>query len=204
MAEKGLMKKITFVSHNRGKVKLFTGCARAAGFEAVHVELPLIEPQADSVEAVAQAKAKQAFDANVAPLVVEDSGFYIDALSGFPGPYTKYVLATIGVAGLLRLIGSLPSRACRFVSALVYVGADGSMQTFTDDQTLGSVAMEHDSTPTQDAWSDLWGIFIPAGASRPVSALSPAERDALWAQWQTHSVYAQFARWISHQAGPGR
>ena len=35
------------------------------------------------------------------PVVVEDSGFVIDALNGFPGPYIKYALATIG-AGSYR------------------------------------------------------------------------------------------------------
>ena len=67
---------------------------------------------------------------------------------------------------------------------------------------MGTLALQVDNTRSTDAWSTLWGIFIPEGASAPVSALPPAERDGLWARWQAHSVYAQFARWLSQREGP--
>ncbi len=190
------MATIHFVSGNRGKARVFEDCVAAAGFTAEHVELSLVEPQADTVEAVALAKAQQAFARLRAPLVVEDSGFCVDALSGFPGPYTKYVLETIGVAGLLRLAAPLSSRSCRFVAALVHVDGDGAMHTFLDDRGTGVLALEADDTPCPGAWSALWSVFIPAGTTRPMVALSSAERDALWTRWHSHSVYAQLARWL--------
>ena len=196
------MAKIHFVSGNRGKARVFADCVAAAGFTAEQVELPLVEPQADTVEAVALAKAQQAYAQLRAPLVVEDSGFCIDALSGFPGSYTKYVLATIGVAGLLRLAGPLSSRSCRFVAALVHVDGDGVTHSFCDDRGAGLLALAADDTPCPDAWSALWSVFIPAGSTRPLTALSAADRDALWTQWHAHSVYAQFARWLERRGRP--
>ena len=47
----------------------------------------------------------------------------------------------------------------------------------------------------------MWSIFIPEGGSKPLSAMSPAERDELFARWQPHSVYAQFARWLAERDG---
>jgi inosine triphosphate pyrophosphatase/XTP/dITP diphosphohydrolase len=188
---------IKFVSSNRGKARVFADCVAAAGFTAEHVELALVEPQADTVEAVALAKAQQAFARLRAPLVVEDSGFCIDALAGFPGPYTKYVLGTVGVAGLLRLAGPLASRTCRFVGALVHVDGEGATHTFLDDRGAGLLAPEIDDTPCAGAWSALWSVFIPEGASRAIVALSSAEREALWTRWHAHSVYAQLARWLA-------
>ena len=35
---------------------------------------------------------------------LEDTGLYVPALHGFPGPYSSYVNATIGYAGLQRLV----------------------------------------------------------------------------------------------------
>ena len=67
------MATIHFVSGNRGKARVFVDCVAAAGFTAEHVELSLVEPQADTVEAVALAKAQQAFARLRAPLVVEGS-----------------------------------------------------------------------------------------------------------------------------------
>lgn len=197
------MKKIRFVSTNRGKAKVLAECAAAAGFELERLELPIIEPQGSTLEAVALDKARQAFAMLEEPLVVEDSGLCVDALAGFPGPVTKYMLETIGVAGLLRLASALPSRTCRFIGALVYMDEDGTPHTFIDKQAVGTLALEADGTRCSEAWSALWGVFIPEGASKPLSALSPTERDAMWARWQAHSVYAQFARWLPESAsGP--
>ena len=193
------MKKIRFVTGNRGKAKVLSEQLAAIGLEVERVDLPLVEPQASSVEAVALAKGQQAFSAIGGPLVVEDGGFCVDALRGFPGPYTKYVIETIGAEGLLRLAAPMPDRSCRFVSALVYMDAAGAAKVFTDDRGVGTLARESDATPCDDAWSDLWRVFIPAGASRPLSALPAAEREALWALWRSHSAYTQLAAWLSHQ-----
>lgn len=193
------MKKIKFVSTNRGKAKVLEQCLAAVGHEVERIEMPIIEPQGSTLEAVALDKARQAFAMLEEPCVVEDSGLSVDALAGFPGPVTKYMLETIGVAGLLRLSAALPSRTCRFIGALVYMDADGVPHTFIDTQAVGTLALEADGTRGTEAWSALWSIFIPEGASAPISALPPSERDGLWARWQSHSVYAQFARWLSQQ-----
>jgi inosine triphosphate pyrophosphatase/XTP/dITP diphosphohydrolase len=124
-------------------------------------------------------------------------GFCVDALAGFPGPYTKYVLTTLGVAGLLRLIDPLAARSYRFVAALVHVDGEGVAHTFLDDRAAGQLALEADGTPCAGAWSALWSVFIPEGATRPLVALSTTEREALWTVCRAHSVYAQFVRWLS-------
>jgi non-canonical purine NTP pyrophosphatase (RdgB/HAM1 family) len=193
------VKKITFVSTNRGKAKVLEQCLAAVGYGLERLELPIIEPQGSNLEAVALDKARQAAAYFEEPLVVEDSGLSVDVLAGFPGPVTKYMLETIGVAGLLRLVQGQQPRTCRFVGALVYMDRDGVPHTFTDKQALGTLALEADSTRNTDAWSALWSVFIPEGASVPITALPPAERDALWARWQSQSVYAQFARWLTEQ-----
>ncbi len=193
------MEKIKFVSSNRAKAKVLTQCAAAVGFEIERIDLPLIEPQASTLEAVAMDKARQAFAMLKEPLVVEDSGFCVDGLASFPGPCTKYMLETVGVAGLLRLAHGLPSRTCRFAGALIYVDAEGSAHTFLDKQGVGTLALEADGVRSLDAWSALWSVFIPEGASKTVSALSQDERDALFARWQAHSVYAQFAQWMAQR-----
>ncbi|REG26179.1 non-canonical purine NTP pyrophosphatase (RdgB/HAM1 family) [Archangium gephyra] len=195
------MKKITFVSTNRGKAKVLEKCLAAVGYELERLELPIIEPQGSTLEAVALDKARQAFAYFEEPLVVEDSGLCVDSLAGFPGPVTKYMLETIGVAGLLRLAHGQEPRTCRFVGAMVYVDEDGTPHTFVDRQAVGSLALEADSTRAPDAWSSVWNVFIPEGGTSPLSALSPSERDAVFGRWQHQSVYAQFARWLVERDG---
>lgn len=196
------MRKITFVSTNRGKAKVLAECVAAVGYELERLELPIIEPQGSTLEAVALDKARQAFAYFEEPLVVEDSGLCVDALAGFPGPVTKYMLETIGVPGLLRLALGQQPRTCRFVGALVYVDEDGTPHTFSDRQAVGTLALEPDTARSAEAWSAMWNVVIPEGATQPISALPPAERNAVFARWQSHSVYAQFARWLARREAP--
>ena len=184
---------IHFVTSNAKKIAMLqTHGAAAMGLTIHQAELDIIEPQATSVTDVAICKAEQAYKLIQQPLIVEDSGFYIDGLDGFPGPYVKYALKTIGVQGLLDLAAGLEERVCRFVSVLVYVDQDGAVHTFVDDTKQGILAEQIDTTPCEEAWSDLWYVFIPDGASVPLSALNQAQKAALWRQWQTVSVYRDF------------
>lgn len=187
---------INFVSSNPNKIEAFRAHARAFGFDVHIINLNIIEPQADSTITVAESKAWQAHAVLNAPVTVEDSGFGVDALSGFPGPYSKYALATIGAAGLLKLAADLQDdeRVCHFVSALAYTDGDFAM-TFTAYGS-GRLARTIDQTPCEEAWSDLWRIIIPDGYDKPLSGLSTQDRGAIWMDWAKESVYAQFAQWM--------
>ncbi len=115
---------ITVVTGNKNKA------AEVAAFfagisEVTHVAFNCIEPQADSVEEIAHAKAEQAYAALGVPLIVDDTGLFIDALSGFPGPYAAYVQDTIGNTGVLRLMTDIADRRAHFATAVGYADACG-------------------------------------------------------------------------------
>lgn len=190
------MRQVTLVTTNRDKVRTITAHLARLEIDVRHLNASLIEPQADTIAEVAHTKAREAFRLAGAPVLVDDSGFCIDDLDGFPGPYTKYALSTIGVDGLLSLTRGLPSPRCRFVNALVYIDATGESHAFIDDEGAGWLARKADLTPCPEAWSELWHIFIPDGYDRPLSALAAEERADLWALWAANSVYARFGRWI--------
>lgn len=115
---------ITVVTGNKNKA------AEVAAFfsgitEVTHVAFDCIEPQADSVEEIARAKAEQAYAALGVPLIVDDTGLFIDALSGFPGPFAAYVQDTIGNTGVLRLMDGREMRSAHFATAVAYADANG-------------------------------------------------------------------------------
>ncbi|CAK9010283.1 dITP/XTP pyrophosphatase (Non-canonical purine NTP pyrophosphatase) (Non-standard purine NTP pyrophosphatase) (Nucleoside-triphosphate diphosphatase) (Nucleoside-triphosphate pyrophosphatase) (NTPase) [Durusdinium trenchii] len=98
--------------------------------EKCAAELP--ELQADSFAEICRAKAQEAFHQLGANVVVQDSGFVIEALNGFPGPYTKYVLATIGVSGLLKLMEGQSNRRCGFMACVGFADASGQVHVFEE------------------------------------------------------------------------
>lgn len=93
--------------------------------EVEHVPLDCPEFRDDQVGPIAREKARFAYGALARPLIVDDTGFFVGALNGFPGPYAAYVLSTIGNAGLLRLLEGAADRSASFVTAVAYADADG-------------------------------------------------------------------------------
>ncbi|MBN2733794.1 MAG: RdgB/HAM1 family non-canonical purine NTP pyrophosphatase [Methanomicrobiaceae archaeon] len=118
------MLQITVVTGNANKVRevasFFTGLA-----EVGHVKTDLPEIKSDDVGIIARAKAEAAFVLLKRPLIVDDTGFYIRALNGFPGAYAAYVLDTIGMEGILRLMEGETDRDSYFETAIAYADEEG-------------------------------------------------------------------------------
>ena len=92
------------VTSNEGKAKevaAFFG----GSVEVAHVALAIPEHHSDDVGEIARGKAQYAYERLKTPILVDDTGLFIDALSGFPGPYAAYALHSIGNAGILEADG---------------------------------------------------------------------------------------------------
>ena len=78
------------------------------------------ENQDDNIENIAKASALDAAKRSHLPVIVEDAGLFIDALNGFPGPYSNYVYRTIGKESMLKLLQNYEDRTARFRSVVVF------------------------------------------------------------------------------------
>ena len=196
-------RKITVVTGNSGKAASFRRYLEPLGFDIALENLGMVEPQLDKIEDIALDKARQAHKILQKPLLVEDTGFYIDALNDFPGPYNKYVIEKIGVNGYLSLMAEEKNRECKFFSALVYIDEHGAEHIFTKE-VAGKLAEKPDDKPLrQDAKSELWKIFIPAGQEKTLNEIEGEERKALFEAWENNSVAVLFAKWIG-QSQPSK
>jgi XTP/dITP diphosphohydrolase len=93
--------------------------------EVAHVSLEIPEYRSDDVGEIARGKAAYAYGRLKIPLVVDDTGLFIDALKGFPGPYAAYVLNAVGNAGILKLMAGVPDRNARFTTAIAFADEGG-------------------------------------------------------------------------------
>lgn len=73
------------------------------------------EMQADTLEEVV-ARALESIRHEC--VFIEDSGLFVDALRGFPGVYSSYVLKTLGNVGILRLMEGAKHRDADFRSVV--------------------------------------------------------------------------------------
>jgi len=192
------MQEITFATSNKGKVASMQRELERAGVKATIVQVPLelIEPQADTATEVAQAKARQAYAQLKRPVLVDDSSFHIAALGGFPGPYIKYMLSTIGIEGIMEFMDGRTDRSAYFLSSLVYIDEQGKEHVFSDSPYRGQITETIDEHDAEAAWSDLFKIFIPAGSDKTLARMTPDDH----AKVNQHQVnaYEEFCLWVKN------
>jgi XTP/dITP diphosphohydrolase len=98
--------------------------------EVTHIALEMPEHRSDDVGEIAKGKAQYAYDRLHTPLIVDDTGFSIDALNGFPGPYAAYILHTIGNSGILKMMEGVSNRDAQFMTAIAFADESG-IRVFT-------------------------------------------------------------------------
>ena len=187
------MGKIVFASTSEGKFKEIFLYLKNFDIEIEFVRFDTVEIQSNKLEEIALEKSKEAFEKIGRPLIVEDTGLFIDLLKGFPGPFSSYVLETIGNQGILDLLLNRKKRFALFKSVIVYRDNNNNM-TFSGD-TRGTIS-DH---ITEGGWG-YDPIFIPEGSSITYAQLGIENKMAIshrtralnnFAKWYCGNYFAQ-------------
>ena len=192
------MQKITFVTSNKGKVATAHQYLAELNIELKTYMHELIEPQADDIDEIAKSKVIQAYELVNHPCIAQDSGFYVEALNGFPKAYTKFALDTIGIKGILKLMEGVENRACMFKECLAYY--DGTSLEYFYSFYEGRLSEKALGTDNPEKWSDLWYLFIPDHSidGRTLAQLSPDETRER--RRSINPSIKQFANWYKNKA----
>jgi len=175
-----------------GKWAEFRELLSAYGIEASLIRAELREIQSSDVAEIARVSVEEALDRFGDDVIVEDAGLYIDALHGFPGPYSSYVYKTIGLSGVLKLMEGKTARSASFVSALAYASRLRGILVFKG-VCRGEIA--HEQRGTGGFGFD--PIFIPEeGDGRTFAEISLEEKNRISHRYKSTR---EFASWyISH------
>ena len=110
-----------FVTENVGKYSEAMQLASQHGVRLAHLNLAKHEIQDDNLSKIASCAALEAVrESGKSHVVAEDSGFFVEALQGFPGPYSSYVYSKLGLEGILKLMRNTTGRGAYFCAALAY------------------------------------------------------------------------------------
>ena len=193
-----MIMEIDFITSNKGKIAALKRSFLNAGrfdIKVNQVQADIVEPQLNNIADVSKYKAMEAFKILKKPILVEDGGLVIEALNGFPGPYTKYVLSTIGIDGILKLMNGENNRAAKFVSFATFVGNDGTVCQFERFGDNFEIAYERKNVHP-DAWSDLWQVMYMKDYGKMLCEFSKQELSDFTERSQTSGSLQQFAKWF--------
>jgi len=181
--------RLLFVTGNPGKAREVAHVLGEYGVALEIVAADLPERRGDRVEEIARDKAFAASQEVGRPLIVEDTGLFLEAYPDFPGPMSRWVVQRIGIAGLMRLLEGR-SREAHFRSALAYLEPGGRPQVFT-----GVVAGALREVPAADAEKSLPydPVFAPTeGDGRVYSEMELDEKLALSSRGRAARAFAEW------------
>lgn len=96
------MEEIVFVTHNKGKIESAKKALKNVNFKVFEYDLE--EPRSDDIKYISKIKVEEAYKIVNKPCISMDSGFFIEALNGFPRAFVNHTLETIGIKGILKLM----------------------------------------------------------------------------------------------------
>jgi XTP/dITP diphosphohydrolase len=141
---------LRFVTTNEGKVRE----AREYLDGVSQFDYDYTEIQSDDLGAIAARGAREAHRACGDPVIVDDAGLFVDALDGFPGPYSSFVEDTLGVERVWEIAEREETRRASFRTVIAY--CDGEEFAATpepvDRERRGQdLAADERATATTDA-----------------------------------------------------
>lgn len=152
--------------------------------------IPYPELQADTLEEVAAFGIEYCYQKVKAPCFIEDSGLFVDALSGFPGVYSKYVFTTIGWKGILTLLAETENRKATFKSVIAY--RDERETRLFSGEATGTITR-------QDRGEKGFGfdpIFSPEGESRTFAQMDPEEKNVYSHRGKAFATFLKYAEQV--------
>jgi non-canonical purine NTP pyrophosphatase (RdgB/HAM1 family) len=164
------MKEIYFATGNPGKLRELQDMLPVP----VHqIELDLSEVQALAIEAVVEAKAREAYRQTSRPVLVEDTGLHFEAWGGLPGALVKWFLKTVGNEGICRMMQSWDNRSA--VARTILGFFDGEIFHSSTGETVGHIV----ETPRGDSGFGWDPIFQPEGWTKTFAEMTDDEKDTV-------------------------
>lgn len=181
-------KTVWFLTENDNKFQEATSILAHFGLRIQRLNLAKTELQDPRPENIARFALISALRVHRKPILVEDSGLFIEALDGFPGPYSSFVYYTIGLQGILDLMRRYRIRKAYFQSTVAFGSPSIKPRLFTGKvrgrvsrRILGKTGFGYDP------------IFKPEGSSMTFGQTSQSFKNT-----KSHRARAfqSFARWF--------
>ena len=185
------MEKLIYLTTNPNKVNEaneFFSKKYGFNIEIVNPNFEILEIQASTCKEVAAFSAEYAANKLKTAVLKSDTGLYIDALGGLPGPYNHYFDKQIGTEKFLELLKNEKNRKARIEHCFAFCKPGNKAIVFSGGGT-GTIAYE--ARGKRGRWHDKF--FIPDGETRTLSELRDIDYEKEASYWG--DAKDQFAKW---------
>ena len=186
------MKKLIYLTSNPHKVEeanVFFKGKYGFELEIIDPDFEIIEIQAKNCEEVVKFSVKYAAEKLNCAVLKSDSGLYVEALGGLPGPYNAYFDKQIGVDKFMELFKNETDRRARIEHCFGYCEPGQEPIVFCGGGT-GIIAFE--PRGERGRWHDKF--YIPDGETKTLSELREENHEYEASFWGT--AKDDFAKWF--------
>ncbi|MBR3264029.1 non-canonical purine NTP pyrophosphatase [Candidatus Saccharibacteria bacterium] len=187
--------KITYLTTNKFKLReaeLILRDKYGIDIEAMNPDFEIYEIQAKTCAEVAGFSARYAADKLGKPCLKSDTGMYVEALGGLPGPYNAYFDKQIGTEKFLKMLADETNRKASIEHCFAYCEPGGEPVIFTGGST-GTIS--HELRGNDGRWHDFF--YIPDGETRTLAEIGD-EDPALKASYYGNAI-DDLAEWLKER-----
>jgi len=171
---------IYFITSNQRKFTSLQKLLQPLGIDLQQLDYDFDEGRGLDIQTIAKSKLSQA--KKVFPnkrLIVDDRGFFIPALKGFPGPFVKLLLDSFSYPGIIKLMQGETDRRAIFSFAVGYFDGEKDHIFVADEEGF---IIDEPRGDNLHGWTELLYIYgHPRFPGRSLAELNNEE----WQEYLT-------------------
>ena len=165
---------IHFITSNQRKFTSLQKFLQPLGIDLQQLDYDFDEGRGLDIQTIAKSKlsqAKKAFPNK--HLIVDDRGFFIPALKGFPGPFVKLLLDSFSYPGIIKLMQGETDRRAIFSFAVGYFDGEKDHIFVADEEGF---IIDEPRGDNLHGWTELLYIYgHPSFPGRSLAELNDEE-----------------------------
>ena len=165
---------IHFITSNQRKFTSLQKLLHPLGIDLQQLDYDFDEGRGLDIQTIAKSKlsqAKKAFPNK--RLIVDDRGFFIPALKGFPGPFVKLLLDSFSYPGIIKLMQGETDRRALFSFAVGYFDGEKDHIFVADEEGF---IIDKPRGDNLHGWTELLYIYgHPSFSGRSLAELNDEE-----------------------------
>ena len=165
---------IYFITSNHQKFTSLQKLLQPLGIDLQQLDYDFDEGRGLDIQTIAKSKLAQAKKAFLNKrLIVDDRGFFIPALKGFPGPFVKLLLDSFSYPGIIKLMQGETDRRALFSFAVGYFDGEKDHIFVADEEGF---IIDEPRGDNLHGWTELLYIYgHPSFPGRSLAELNDEE-----------------------------